>query len=44
MEIQGFPLLFFGRALLDEAPIWLDLGLAVRQEAGAILLVEDRSG
>jgi len=24
-EIQGFPLLDFGRALLDEARIWLDL-------------------
>jgi hypothetical protein len=27
-EMQGFPLLEFGRALLDEARIWLDLGLA----------------
>jgi len=25
---QGFPLLDFGRALLDEARIWLNLGLA----------------
>jgi hypothetical protein len=27
-EIQGFPLLEFGWALLDETRIWLDLGLA----------------
>jgi hypothetical protein len=26
-EIQGFSLLKFGRALLDEARIWLDLDL-----------------
>ena len=29
-EIQGFALALFGRALLDEARIWLDLGLAWR--------------
>jgi hypothetical protein len=39
-----FPLLKFGQALLDEARIWLNLDLAVRQEAGAILPEEDRSG
>jgi hypothetical protein len=29
MEIQGFPWLKFGRALLDEARIWLNLDLAL---------------
>jgi len=29
MEIQGFPWLKFGRALLDEAPILLDLDSAL---------------
>jgi len=27
-ETQGFPLLYFGQALLDEARNWLDLDLA----------------
>ena len=33
-EIQGFSLLYFGRALLDEARIWLNLDLAWRRGIG----------